>query len=250
MINFIKVIVAKALANDLTGNIISFLLNNKLPFYGASIDVSSKQISGRNKASIFWRFYESAEICFVKKYIDPDDDIIEVGSSIGVVASVISSIQKNGKLICVEANTKLLPVIRQNLAINRKGPYELINKAIAYNTNSVYFNTGSDNLVGQISKSEQGNNIQATTLNDIIELFNINSYSLICDIEGAEVGIIKLDMEALNKCNKMIIELHDSTYENELYLVSDLVELMIKNDFKILDSHGPVFVFQNNNLTI
>jgi FkbM family methyltransferase len=252
MIHFIKVAIAKLIANNFTGDIISLFFQNNIPFYGAKVNVGSKEISGRTKALIFWKLYEDAEINFAKKYLNSDDNIIELGSSIGVVASVISKIQLSGKLICVEANSALIPTITKNLNANRSQEAIIINKAIAYHTDTVFFGTSSDNLIGAISDqaNKQGITVGTTTITEILKANNLETFSLMCDIEGAEVSILIEENEVLERCNKIIIELHEVVYKQTSYLVEDLVELIVQNNFKVMDHHGPVYVFQNNNFVV
>jgi FkbM family methyltransferase len=243
----LKVFVAKILANNITGNILSFLLNQRIPFHNLSIDVSDKAITPETKALIFFKIYEKAEITFVKKYLQEEEDVIELGSSIGVMGSIISLKQKNAKYISVEANPALINANKKNLSINRKAEYVLLNKAIDYSDKSVSFSVNKNNLTGKVSReasNEMTITVETVTLNELCDIYNLTGFTLVSDIEGAEIAILINDKVALKKCEKIIIELHDTEYNGKTYLVKDLVDLIINCDFKISDHHGAVYVFR------
>lgn len=73
-------------------------------------------------ASIFWGLYESAEIRFVRRYLDPDLDCLELGSGIGLVSRVIAvSLRPGRRLVCVEPREDLLACARENVDRLAKG---------------------------------------------------------------------------------------------------------------------------------
>lgn len=244
----LKVVAGAVVANFITGRLIAFAFKQRIPFYDTVIDVADPLITNHAKASIFWRLYEKHEVRFAKKYLSPDEDIIELGSSIGVIGSIISQIQKSGRFISVEANPALIGANQKNLAINRKANYILINKAIDYFNKTVSFALDNSTLDGKITRGETHApviTVDTITLNEICTDNNITRYTLISDIEGAEITFLLHDAEALNKCNKMIIELHDTEYNGKTYTVDDMVQLIIGHNFEITDQYSPVFVFQN-----
>ena len=59
--------------------------------------VTRDGISDRNRAMIFWGFYESAEIRLIEKYFDGKTDVIELGSSMGIVSTHIAKKLVAGK---------------------------------------------------------------------------------------------------------------------------------------------------------
>ncbi len=107
----------RILLSDVTGNIIRTLFRGKIWFQHLILDVSSKEIKGRIVAQIFFQHYEREEAELVRKYLEGDRDIVELGSSTGAVATLAGKHSKK-KLICVEANSKLIDVIKTNLTMN------------------------------------------------------------------------------------------------------------------------------------
>lgn len=59
-------------------------------FHSGHIDVRGLDVPARNKAQLFSGIYESAEYRFVRDFISPMLPVIELGSSLGAIASVIA----------------------------------------------------------------------------------------------------------------------------------------------------------------
>jgi len=233
--------------NHLTIRFIAALLRQRIPFHNLTIDVSDKMVSPLTKSLIYYGIYEMDEIKFVKKYLVESEDVVELGSSIGVTGSIISSIQTTGKYISVEANPALINANRNNIALNRKTDYVLLNNAVDYSNKSISFSNGESSLSGRVDRN--GSNasnvsVETITLNEICDTYNLDNFTLVSDIEGAEITILLNDKSALNKCGKMIIELHDTEYNGKIYLIQDMVSLIINYNFNVLDQSGSVFVFQ------
>jgi len=235
--------------NHLTIRIIAFLLKQRIPFHKITIDVSDKIILPITKSMLYYEIYEKYEVALIKKHLSATDNVIELGSSIGVMGSIISSIQTTGKYISVEANPSLINANHKNLSLNRKTEYVLINKAVDYFNKTVSFSTNENVLAGKLNRNEPSDSaitVETITLIEICNTYNIGNFTLVSDIEGAEITILLNDMGALNKCEKMIIELHDTEYYGKKYLIQDLVSLITANNFKTLDQVGNVYAFQKH----
>lgn len=207
-------------------------------------------------ASIFWGFYESAEIRLIDKYFKGDVDAIEFGASSGVVSSwIISKFTRPGKrYIGVEANRHLKGLWSQNASrYNRLSmSLKLKNAAVYYDAGSVKFDICSNptsSAVGPVnSVSNDTIEIEAIQLSDIISSENIQVYALFCDIEGAEVAIFYHENESLRKCKYLFIELHHTFYRDREYSVNDLKMTIENHGFDMVEQHGAVFYFENSNI--
>ncbi len=249
----IKVKIGTLITQPAIGNFLARIFKNRIPAGGCIIDTASPLITPTIKACLFWGLYESAEIRFVGHYLRRDLDVIELGSSLGVVACHIRKrIDATRRLICVEANPDLAPLIKQNLRINGLATnVDVVSKAIDYthgSGNTALFVRGRSNLAGVVSlraSANRGLKVDRTTLLQILKESRIGNYALVCDIEGAEAGIILRDKEALLRCKLMIIELHE-TILSEKPLSIDSLEKSLRSihDFKLVARHGRVFVFE------
>ena len=96
----------------------------------------------------------------------------------------------------------------------------------------------NDNTTSHISENDESGTLVAT-----IQLNSITPekpYTLVCDIEGAEVALLKEDKKALKNCVQLFIELHETTYNGRFYSYEDLINLLIMNGFIFRSRDGNV----------
>jgi len=250
--SFIKNKIATALCSDFVGAFLAKFYNNQIPSrrYGKFIyDCSSDYILDSVKASIFWGIYESAEVRFVREYLRSDLDVIELGASIGVVTThILRKIRNGNKCIALEANPNLMETLKSNIEINNNANnYHIINKAISYNgEDEIKLFLGRENVHSSINKSNgEFVKVKSANLADILDEYKINSYALVCDIEGTEIEILLHDHEILLKCEQLIIELHDTYYQGSKYNVESMVKLITENvGFTNISNYGTVYYFK------
>lgn len=178
-------------------------------------------------------------------------DVIELGSSAGVVSSFIAgNMDPQRKLVCIEANPKMLPYINGNLdtyAQYRTNCF-LLNKAIVYGVDHVKFSIRDNHTSSSIARHADDQNnesivqVEGITLGGILDFQGIDEFVLVSDIEGAEYELIKNDKAALAKCQQMIIELHSD--EGGRFTVDSLVDDIKSLGFEQVGRDGHVFVFE------
>jgi FkbM family methyltransferase len=246
----VKKIVSTILVRPSVGRFVGRVFRDRIPLRGCVYDTSDPAVDPTVKALIFFRAYESAELRFVERYLRSDLDVVELGSSLGVVSSQIAKRLGLGrKLVTVEANASLIPTIRRNLALNAPRTSATIeNAAIHYDAPTVSFATGPTNLSSQIANGrgdENTTSVRAVTLGALLETHSVGRYSLVADIEGAEVEVLLHDRRALERCDHIIIELHDFEYHGSRYTIDDVCALVQKeHGFDLENRYGPVCVFR------
>lgn len=250
----LKQTIASALCQPFIGRTLAFLLHDRIPCRGGLVDTSSRLVTPKIKAMLFWRIYESAEIRFIQQYLRPDLDVIELGSSIGVLASQIRRrIDDERKLITVEANPELAEQIKINVNLNTPGAQlSVINKAIDYDPSgrrAVAYSAGNSTLAGHIAEQNgdgSAPHVKTTTLAQICEEYLPGKpYVLVSDIEGAEAGIALCELDALKFCQQMIIELHATVFNREVLSIEQLSMMFIdRHGFVLRDHYGSVYVFE------
>ncbi len=235
------------------GRLIARVCHDEIPNMGCVIATGSPLIVPRIKAKLFLRGYEPVEINFVKKYLRPDRDVIDLGSSLGVVASHVGRKLHGGRrVICVEANPQLLDIIRAN--VSRNAPHvqmETVSGAVDYPPDRrplVELALGFDNLVAHIVEEglvPNGILVPTVSLSEIVRRFDLQEYALVSDIEGSEAGLLEMDGAALTHCRQMIIELHHTVRRERIILAEELAaELRQKHGFRQIDRRGSVYVFE------
>jgi FkbM family methyltransferase len=252
-----KKLIFNILCNGITGTIILLLFGKRIPnlrHKGFRFTVSPS-VEKRIAASVFFGFYESAEIRFVQKFFQGDIDVIELGASSGIVSAYITSrfTDNSKQLVSVEANEKLRSVWLEN--VRRTNRFDtttiLLNNAVYYDADSVSFFV-SDNATESRVETGAGNRsnqvtVPAITLGKITAIHNMKEFALFCDIEGAEIQVLVNESEdTLLKCKHLFIELHETTYKGQRYSVAQLDELIQSKGFAVVEKHGPVIYYRNS----
>ena len=248
----LKTRVAEILCHPLIGRAVTALFRGRVPslrFRGWRLALDAPGVTPRTAAQIFWGIYESAELRFVERYLRRDLDVVEVGASIGAVSSAIARRQDPAhRLVCVEANPKLLDLLRRNVAANAPGhPVEVVHRAISYDSRTVRFGLGETNVSGRLEPEDPGFEVvevPATTLAELLHERGITRYVLVADIEGAEAAIIERDAEALLGCEQILIELHSTHFRGRDLGVEDLVRGIEARGFTLRTRHGSVCIFE------
>ena len=97
------------------------LMGGRVGNRGSRIDTNNPAVTPWVRTLVYWDMYETAELRFVQRYLPSDLDVVELGGSIGVVASQIARRLEPGRqLISVEANPQIVNLLREN--IGKNGP--------------------------------------------------------------------------------------------------------------------------------
>lgn len=168
-------------------------------------------------ASLFFGTYESAELLLLKRHFLGSPTVIELGSSLGVVAAhMASALPSSTMLICVEPNALLAPSIQALVAQANPDITLCIEQAAVAqagtSTVSMDFTDLNAAHAVQRPESSRGSSVPAITLSQLIARHLVGEYSLVCDIEGAEASLLLDDPGALSGCHELLLELHSTTH--------------------------------------
>jgi FkbM family methyltransferase len=230
------------------GRIISRLFDDRIPTHGCTLDTSSPLISPDTKAQLFWGLYERTEIRFALRYLRNDLDVVELGSSIGMIGSLLARrLCPPCRMVCVEAHPGLARVVARN--ISRNAPtarLTVLNRAIDYAAKSgfSYLKPSAWSHSGKVVRGETGIRIRNTTLTEILREQEIGEYILVADIEGAEAGLLLEDGDALAKCRQLVIELHNASFRDNWITSEQMARLLAEeHGFTLLENYGAVYAF-------
>lgn len=205
------------------------------------ISADSPLVSHLTVALIFFNKYEKDELELCSKYLNFDSNIIELGTSIGVVASHIKERLKGGKMICVEANPPLHSLIERTFSINDFNNITLLNVAVSDSKEPVYFSNRGSNELGKIAE-HAALKVNTLALEDIISQHSIGKFDLVSDIEGAEASFILSG--GLENCEFAIIELHQVKWNGTSYAIEELKELIVQQGFEVVAQRNCTFAFR------
>lgn len=154
--------------------------------------------------------YEGFERHAVRQFVRREYPVVELGGCIGVVSCITNRILDNPKAhVVVEANPLAIPNLQENKSLNNCG-FEIINAAIAYDREAVTFSQTVDFMGNALQKLDGMDTVTVNSiqLGEIIRQHNIETYTLICDIEGHEYDLVRLDSESVKKAHTIILETH------------------------------------------
>lgn len=245
-----KKMIARLLQSRIISQIILRAYRRRIPHRGARIDVP-ESVHSFIASSLFFHLYESAEIRMIRKHLSTNYPVIEFGSSIGGVSCEIArKLAGSNKLICIEANPSLIGCLKLNLARNAHGTIFFIKNAMACGTQTTTgsFQISDNSLISKHIEGQTGLNVNATDIQQIIIENNITAFSLVCDVEGAEVDIFQPPCAGFEHCELLIIELHEVKRREITYSFSALVALIQNNtNLQLIEQYGSVFVFSRNS---
>jgi FkbM family methyltransferase len=205
-----------------------------------------------NIASVFWGFYESAELRLINKYLVADLPVIELGGSLGIVSSHIAKKLK-APLVVVEANPYLVNTIIANTSKHNSNNIniQVLNKAVSYFDKMVSFSVSKNNTESSVisdgSDGSQSNTITVNTITLEELTADLAKYTLVCDIEGAEVELISSGVEALKKVNHIFMEVHAVQANGIFYKQQQLINKLTELGFELVEQDGYVVYMNKGN---
>jgi FkbM family methyltransferase len=188
--------------------------------------------------------YEEPERQALKKFLDPELPVIELGACIGVVSCLTNRrLRQPEKHVVVEANPALLPLIEQNRSRN-DCHFKIVHAAVSHGAETITFNVDDNILASSVNGGErQGVVVSTVTLERLLNEHGFERATLICDIEGAELQLVKHELKTLGeRVVTIIMELHDRMVGEEP--TRQMLTSLQSAGFKIVSRDGDVVVLQ------
>jgi len=189
--------------------------------------------------------YEREEREAVKRFLDPGLPVIELGGSLGVVSCVINKrLDHPERHVVVEADPDLIPKLAANRELNAC-KFEILNCALAYDTDEMVFATSHDTRGGGIYvKGTRHVTVKTVTLDKLSRERGFGLFTLVCDIEGSEVDMVEREKDLLAAAvGTLILETHPKVTgaARTASMLSDLRNL----GFEIMNENSGTLVFKN-----
>lgn len=243
----LKLWLADQFCSPVVGRYVSALFNGQIPSKGIVIDATQEMIPAEHVACIFFGLYERTETRFARRFLTCGMDVVEIGSGIGVVsAHILTRLGRGDRLICVEANPYLISTLQRNVELNNlRAEVTVLNRALDYSEREELSLAVDSRNLGTHVQHQPGAHVRAISLHDVVRQANLSDYALVCDAEGAEIGMILHDSDGLSRCRLLIIELHQAVHEGCEYSVLDLRRaLEMHHGFSMVAARHRVHVFE------
>jgi FkbM family methyltransferase len=218
---------------------------------GLTVRADPELVPPYTRAEIFWGIYERAEAVFIRRYLRGRSHVIELGAGLGITsAHIAAGLAPGGTFICAEANPEFLPSVRRNLdapSARAGATVTVLHRAVGPSTGAATLLVDANPFASRVTVSAPPSNTKAVSvstcsLSSIIGPMDQAPIDLVCDIEGAEANFILADDQSgLERCSRLVIELHDAWLDGIAYTVEDLLCALTKRwGFTVLERKGPI----------
>ena len=200
-----------------------------------------------SKSQFLFNLYEQPEIALVKKYVQPDIPIIELGGCIGVVSCVANRLLTNPtQHIVLEANPAVLDALKANR--DRNGcRFRVEHAALGYASANVEFYVNSGFMSGSsFRKTEQKIAVPAITLAQLADQSQFARFNLLADIEGAEIDLVEHESEILaRRVHRILLETHPHIVGEAA--VNSMIDRLKSVGFEVMEKTGLQLVMENRS---
>jgi FkbM family methyltransferase len=187
------------------------MLGDRIHLNGAVFDLSHPAITPDCKSLMLLNRYEQAERYVLRRYLDPDLPVIELGAAMGVVSVLTNRrLKDRTRHVVVEANPALIPVLERNRDLNGCG-FAVVNKALSYESDTVTLYLGQSILESSAQvEHASAVTVPAVTLAELADEYGFGSFMLICDIECGEVDLVRREADTLgSRVEAILMEIHE-----------------------------------------
>ncbi|MCX6720726.1 MAG: FkbM family methyltransferase [Candidatus Staskawiczbacteria bacterium] len=152
-----------------------------------------------------FRDYESEELEAIRKFLKKDSVILDIGANIGWYSLNLSKNVPNGKIFSFEPIPKTYGYLEKNIKINGLGNVKPFNLGIGEENKDIIFNyypemsgaASAKNLHEGIKKVNV--NCKIKKLDSFIPKLTKRVDFIKCDVEGAEIFVVRGGIEIIKK---------------------------------------------------
>lgn len=155
--------------------------------------------------------HEAPERTLIRRHLNRTLPVVEFGGAIGVVSCVTNALlDEPSKHVVVEANPALLPVLEANRRRNN-GKFTIEHGAVGYGSSVLRFPVAQDILESStLLATPSMVDVPATSLRTVLDTYEFERCNLVCDVEGAEVDLVRREASTLRQhVDVLIMEVHD-----------------------------------------
>jgi FkbM family methyltransferase len=179
---------------------------------GVVIDLTGATFSENMKRRIRKGAYETNEARAVKALVQPDQTVLEIGAGCGFLSCYIAKLGRNNTLRCVEANPRLIPVIKRQHQLNGVTAH-VHNELLANAEGEAEFYLHHDFWASRSKPWEGAEKVSVRKTRFSERLLEWGPDCVIMDIEGGELELLELGLPEFVRT--LIVELHEFVYGPE-----------------------------------
>jgi FkbM family methyltransferase len=210
---------------------------------GIRVDVSSPKISRSIENGLRGGWYERGEAKAAELLLQDGDIVLEVGGGCGFMSAYIARLGRAGRVVSVEADPDLIPLMRQTHALNNV-TVEIFNEILSDGSGTADFYVRKDfwlsSCAPTVNKPRHKVSVPTSSFQERLAEWRPNL--LIIDIEGGERELLR---QPLPPCvDRLVVEIHDWAYG--LAGVKEVMDCISDLGFAYMPtvSHGSVQGYQ------
>ncbi|BAZ05138.1 FkbM family methyltransferase [Calothrix sp. NIES-3974] len=210
---------------------------------------------------LFSGIFETREIEFMRQTLKQNDIFFDIGANGGIYTVIAAKqVGKNGHVYAFEPGERELKLLRHNIAINNLTNVTVIERGVSNEKGTAKFGISRDGAMNSLLKTnhpgqeiEEWQTIETTTLDDIIQEFNIKKVDFIkIDVEGAEKKVFEGSRNLLESQDNVVIlfEASDLTAVRFGYTVNDFLKELISVNLIVyyFDKDGNILKLSQDKL--
>lgn len=190
---------------------------------GLKFEVGEDLFSVPLQSRFFFKVYEQEEISLLNELLKGDETILELGACIGVVSCVSNArLNDPDKHVVIEANPYLITYLEKNRTLNNC-KFKILNAIVSENITETFYTYGSalaGSLVKQPERHEKGQyfeeiDIQGVNPTELETNYEITFDTLIMDVEGGEVELIRKYKDWISELDTVMLEMHPNIIKDD-----------------------------------
>ncbi|MEM9648196.1 MAG: FkbM family methyltransferase [Bacteroidota bacterium] len=152
--------------------------------------------------------YEAEEARYLKEHLSPKAQVLELGACLGYVSCLVNNILEEKEMqVSLEANPNLISWIEKNRDANKcqfKVEHSIVSKQ---KSNTFYIHRL---IVGGSTKREtpKQTEVKGLTIEELEQKHNIKFDTLVMDIEGGELSLLRNFKERIAQFKQIFFEIH------------------------------------------
>jgi FkbM family methyltransferase len=201
---------ARLMVNNATVGKLVELSGNRIRIEGLKFSVDCPEVNRSHKSILWFGQHELEERVLLRRYLPLDLPVVELGGGLGVISCMANrKLAQPDRHVVVEAIPSVAALLERNRDLNRC-QFKVINAALAYGSSTITFRV-RPSFVGSRITDELGTEVSvpAVTLGQIADEAGFDSFSLICDIEGAEANLVSHELRLIaDRAAFILVEIH------------------------------------------
>ncbi len=186
---------------------------SKINHLGVKLNLKHEGISDYIINAVYKGFYEYAEAKLLRKFIRPDNTIVEIGGGMGFIAILAAKYAKS--VVVYEGNPKLIEIIKENIIINNIHNIKVKSFAVYTDCSQplVDFYIGDNFWNASFVKFDNAvkKSVRTIGLDEVVEK---SVDSLIIDVEGFEFELLHSYIYPYH-VKKVLIEFHPKVLKKD-----------------------------------